>query len=235
MKPAQSTVALFMVGDKGAGKSTLTKALITEMKGIGSWAAKHIKCGGVKEKTDGIECHVIHSSRIGIYDLSGHSEFHNSHDTIIRSTLLGKFPRMFLFVMDLTIAVNDLKRSVSYWLSFIQSQVCVEVSVQGSVPYLLAVGSHIDSIKSKADLEQKESMIRHFCKMARNINFIHYVAVDCCYSESQSLTQLRSHMQDTHDSYYKLHLMLLFPALTPPSPPPDIWQPNPLIGYSEYI
>ena len=31
---AQSTVSVFMVGDKGAGKSTLTKALITEKDGV---------------------------------------------------------------------------------------------------------------------------------------------------------------------------------------------------------
>ena len=31
---AQSTIALFMVGDKGAGKSTLTKALMTEKTGL---------------------------------------------------------------------------------------------------------------------------------------------------------------------------------------------------------
>ena len=77
-----------MVGDKGAGKSTLTKALSVEKEGIKGWVAKRFKVSGVKEKTAGIECHTIHSSRIGhftIYDLAGHREFHNSHDTVIRS------------------------------------------------------------------------------------------------------------------------------------------------------
>ena len=31
---------------------------------------------------------------------------------------------------------------------------------------------------------------------------------------------------------YKEERHFLFPALTPPNPPPDIWQPNPLISYS---
>ena len=199
VKPAQSTVALFMVGDKGAGKSTLTKALMTEKKGIGSWAAKHIKCGGVKEKTAGIECHTVHSSRIGsftIYDLAGHREFHNSHDTVIRSCTSSG---MFLLVIDLTASLDDLKHTVSYWLSFIQSQVCAEASLQVSMPYLLAVGSHVDSVKSKADLEGNESVVRSLCETAGRINFVDYVVVDCRYSESPSLTQLRSHMRDTHD------------------------------------
>ena len=203
-QPAQSTVTVFMVGDKGAGKSTLTKALMTEKDGrISSWAAKHIKCGGVKEKTAGIECHTIHSSRIGsftIYDLAGHREFHNSHDTVIRSCMSGKSSGMFLFVINLRASLDDLKRTASYWLSFIQSQVRSEASLQVSTtPYLLAVGSHVDSVKSRSDLEEKESVVQHLCKTTGNINFVDYVAVDCRYSESPSLTQLRAHLKDTHD------------------------------------
>ena len=212
-QPAQSTVALFMVGDKGAGKSTLTKGLITEKDGrISSWAAKRIKCGGVKEKTAGIECHTMYSSRIGsftIYDLAGHREFHNSHDTVIRSCMSGKSSGMFLFVMDLRASLDDLKRTASYWLSFIQSQVHIEASLQVPTPYLLAIGSHVDSLKSKTDLEEKESVVRHFCKTAANINFVDYVAVDCRYSESSSLTQLRAHLKDTHDK-----LQSLIPEMT---------------------
>ena len=203
VKPVQSTVALFMVGDKGAGKSTLTKALMREKDNpISSWAAKHIKCGGVKERTAGIECHTIHSSRIGsftIYDLAGHREFHNSHDTIIRSCISGKSSGMFLFVIDLRASLDDLKHTVLYWLSFIHSQVHIEASLQVSMPYLLAIGSHVDSVKSKAHLQEKESVVRHFCKIPRNICFVDFVAVDCRYSESQSLTQLRAHLKDTHD------------------------------------
>ena len=202
-QPAQSTVTVFMVGDKGAGKSTLTRALMTEKEGrIASWAAKRIKCGGVKERTAGIECHTIHSFRIGsftIYDLAGHREFHNSHDTVIRSTMSGKSLGMFLFVIDLSASLDDMKQTASYWLSFIQSQVRTEESLQVSTPYLLAVGSHIDSIKSKTDLEKKESVVRHLCKTAGNINFVDYVAVDCRYSESPSLTKLRAHLKITHD------------------------------------
>ena len=157
----------------------------------------------MKEKTAGIECHTIHSSRIGsfiVYDLAGHREFHNSHDTVIRSIASGKSPMMFLFVVDLTDTVENIKRTASYWLSFIQSQVHVrtEASVQVSMPCLLAVGSHVDSPLSTF-LEEKESIVRHFFKNAKNIKFFNYVAVDCRYSESRSLTQLRLHLRDTHD------------------------------------
>ena len=201
---AQSTISLFMVGDKGAGKSTLTKALSTERASIVRWTGRLSKVSGVKKKTAGIECHTIHSSRIGhftIYDLAGHREFHNSHDTVIRSSISGPSSGMFLFVIDLTPSLDDLKRTVSYWLSFIQNQVSIEPSSElVSKPYLLAVGSHADSVKSELELKEKQSIVQSLCKETENINFVDYVTVDCRYSESQSLTRLRAHMLQTHDT-----------------------------------
>ena len=201
MQPAQSTVAVFMIGDKGAGKSTLTKALMTEKGAISGWAAKLFKFGSVKEKTAGIECHTIHSSRIGsftIYDLAGHREFHNSHDTVIRNSTSGLSSGMFLFVLDLRASLEDLKQTVSYWLSFVQSQVHVKKSVQVSKPYLIAVGSHADSVPTKGDLEEKKILVKKSCEAAGNIHFVDVVAIDCRYSESKELTKLRSHMQEAH-------------------------------------
>ena len=169
------------------------------MKG---WLAKKVKVSGIKERTAGIECHTIHSSRIGhlsLYDLAGHGEFHNSHDTVIRSSMSVLALGMFLFVVHLGDCLGDLKRKVSYWLSFIQSQVCMELSAPVAKPYLLAVGSHADSVKTKQELEEKERIVRSFCQDAENVDFVDYVTVDCRYSESPSLTQLRAHILATHD------------------------------------
>ena len=51
---AQSTITVFMVGDKGAGKSTLTKALMTEKEGILRCTGRVSKVSGVKAKTANI-------------------------------------------------------------------------------------------------------------------------------------------------------------------------------------
>ena len=198
----QSTISVFMVGDKGAGKTTLTKALTTEKASIVRWTGRLSKVSGVKERTAGIECHTIHSSRIGhlsLHDLAGHGEFHSSHDTVIRSSMSALALGMFLFVVHLGACLEDLKRTVSYWLSFIQSQVCMESSAPVAKPYLLAVGSHADSAKTKQELEEKERIVRRFCQDAENVDFVDYVTVDCRYSESPSLTQLRAHILATHD------------------------------------
>ena len=198
----QSTISVFMVGDKGAGKTTLTKALTTEKASIVRWTGRLSKVSGVEERTAGIECHAIHSSQIGhlsLYDLAGHGEFHNSHDTVIRSSMSALALGMFLFVVHLGACLEDLKRTISYWLSFIQSQVCMESSAPVAKPYLLAVGSHADSVKTKQELGEKERIVRSFCQDAENVDFVDYVTVDCRYSESPSLTQLRAHILATHD------------------------------------
>ena len=203
---AQSTISVFMVGDKGAGKTTLTKALTTEKASIVRWTGRLSKVSGVKERTAGIECHTIHSSRIGhlsLYDCAGHGEFHNAHDTVIRSSMSALALGMFLLVVHLGACLEDLKRTVLYWLSFIQSQVCMESSAPVAKPYLLAVGSHADSVETKQELEEKERIVRSFCQDAENVDFVDYVTVDCRYSESPSLTQLRAHILATHDKLQK--------------------------------
>ena len=203
---AQSTISVFMVGDKGAGKTTLTKALTTEKASIARWTGRLSKVSGVKERTASIESHTIHSSRIGhlsLYDCAGHGEFHSSHDTVIRSSMSALASGMFLFVVHLGACHDDLKRTVSYWLSFIQSQVCMESSSPVAKPYLLAVGSHADSVTTKQELEEKERIVQSFCQDAENVDFVDYVTVDCRYSESPSLTQLRAHILATHDKLQK--------------------------------
>ena len=201
---AKSTIAVFMVGDNGAGKSTLTKALMTESKGISRFTARWIKVGGVKTKTAGMECHTIHSPQVGnlsIYNLAGHREFHNAHDTVIRNAVSGPSSGIFLFVIDMSLSLHVLQRTVEYWLSFIQNQISVsaEMPPTHAKPHLIAVGSHTDSVKSKSELEEKESIVRSKCESADVVEFVDYVTVDCRYSESSSLTQLRSHILDSHN------------------------------------
>ena len=199
---AKSTIAVFMVGDKGAGKSTFTKALMIESEGLSRFTAGWIKVGGVKTKTAGIDCHTIHSPQVGnlsIYDLAGHREFHNAHDTVIRNAISGPSAGIFLFVIDMSLSLDVLQQTVEYWLSFFQNQKSNSTPTHAK-PHLLAVGSHADSVKSKTELEEKESIVRSKCESADKIKFVDYVTVDCRYSESSSLTQLRSHILDSHNA-----------------------------------
>ena len=199
---AKSTITVFMVGDKGAGKSTLTKVLMTEGL-ISCITGRWSKVGDVKEKTAGMECHTIHSSRLGslaIYDIAGHREFHSSHDTVIRSAMSGSSSGIFLFVIDLTASEEELQKTVFFWLSFIQNQL---TSVSSSDAYLLVVGSHADIVQSKLELRKKETVIVDACNSVSKLHFVGFIAVDCQYSESSALTQIRSHVLDIQTKLHK--------------------------------
>ena len=188
--PISPAITMFMVGDKGAGKSTLTKALITENKGISRLTAWLTKVGGVTTRTAGIECHQIHSQDIGnlrIYDIAGHREFHSSHDTVIRNASSGG---IFLFVIDLTATESDLQTTVFFWLSSLQNQISSD-SDECCKPHLLLIGSHADRLASKSDLKRKKELITTACSSVSKLHVAGFLAVDCRYSESPSLSQLR--------------------------------------------
>ena len=193
--PIPPAITMFTVGDKGAGKSTLTKALMTENKGICRLSARLTKVGGVTARTAGIECYQIHSQHIGnirVYDIAGHREFHSSHDTIIRNASSGG---IFLFVIDLTATESDLQSTVFFWLSFLQNQISSD-SDECCKPHLLIIGSHADRLASKSDLKRKENLITTTCSSVSKLHVAGFLAVDCRYSESPSLSQLRRQIFD---------------------------------------
>ena len=190
--PAQPTISVFMVGDRGAGKSTLTKALKTESKGLSRLTARLTKVGGVKERTAGIECHEIHSPRLGnlaIYDLAGHREFHSSHDTVIRGACTGA---IFLFVIDLTAAEQKLQQTVFFWLSSIQSQVPSDSS-ENAKAHLLLIGSHADQL-TKAEIRGKQKVIEDASATVSRVQVVGFVAANCQHSESSALKEIRKHI-----------------------------------------
>ena len=190
--PAQPTISVFMVGDRGAGKSTLTKALITESRGLSRLTARLTKVGGVKERTAGIECHEIHSPRLGnlaIYDLAGHREFHSSHDTVIRGACTGA---IFLFVIDLTATEQELQQTVFFWLSSIQSQVPSDSS-ENAKAHLLLIGSHADQL-TKAEIKEKQKVIEDASETVSRVQVVGFVAANCQHSESSALTEIREHI-----------------------------------------
>jgi hypothetical protein len=137
---------------------------------------------------------------LSIYDLAGNRAFHSAHDTVARSSIKSA---MFVLVVNLCAALLDLKQTVSYWISFVQSQICAQSSSTSPVvlPYLLAVGSHADSVRSKPDLEEREGIVRSLCRDARNLSFVEYFRVDCRYRDTPPLTQL---WQQINAKHYRL-------------------------------
>ena len=100
----QPAIKAFIVGDPGAGKSTLTKALETESKGLSFITNRVKKVSDVDQKTAGIVPHDIENKTFGrltLYDFAGQKEFYAGHDAVLRSAVSGSSAAIFLIVADL--------------------------------------------------------------------------------------------------------------------------------------
>ena len=114
--PAVS-VNTFVIGRQGCGKSTLSKALGKQSKGLARLTSRVVKVTGVDEKTAGITPYDIHNDHFGhlaLYDFAGHEEYYASHCTVIRSVTMGSSAALFLLVADLRSNDTELRSTISY-------------------------------------------------------------------------------------------------------------------------
>ena len=191
----EASVKTFTVGDPGAGKSTLVKALEKEGNGLSRITGWLTKVSGVDQKTAGIIPHKIESQTFGhvtLYDFAGHKEFYGSHAAMIRQSMTGSSAAIFLVLADLRSSDEDFKRSILSWLSFIDNQ-CLSVDPK---PHIIIVASYADETKSKAEIAKKNAIVNSLVPTAAftNLHFTGYVTINCCYSESTSISELRQHL-----------------------------------------
>ena len=198
-QPAESVVNVFVVGDTGAGKSTLTKALKVKEESSGRWSRfvnRTTKVSDVEEKTAGIVPHKLESKRFGavtLYDFAGHKEFYANHDAVVRNTVTGSSAAIFLPVIDMRKSDTEFRKTALYWLQFIQDQ-CSSVRTK---PHVILIGSHDDEVKSKEERSKKISIMESIQSMPEfsSLHFAAHMTMNCCYGESPSLSNLCTHLE----------------------------------------
>ena len=195
-QPPESAVKIFTVGDHGVGKSTLVKALEKEGNGFARIAGRLKKVTGVDEKTAGIIPHKVESQFFGhvaLYDFAGHKEFYASHAAMIRQSMAGSSTAIFILLADLRSSDGEFKGSVLSWLSFIDNECPL-----GPRPHIIIVGSHSDEMKSK-DQIAKNSIVKFLKDTGAfaNVQFKGYIAINCRYSQSSSITELRQMLAES--------------------------------------
>ena len=203
-KPTKSVVKTFVVGDPEAGKTTLVKALETESRGLSRITRMFVKVSGIDQKTAGIIPHnmeSIHFGHITMYDFAGHKEFYGSHAAMLHNTMEGSPAALFLLLADLRKDEVEFRRSILSWLSFIDNQ-CPSVDPQ---PHVIVVGSHADEVKSKAEISHKSTLVHSMESTSAfsSLNFAGFFPVNCCYSESSTISELRQCVAKSCDALIK--------------------------------
>ena len=194
----QPAIKAFVLGDPGAGKSTLTKALETENKGFSSITNRVLKVSDVDQKTAGIVPHNIENTKFGrltLYDFAGQKEFYAGHDAVLRSAVSGSSAAIFLLVADLRTSDKEFTERIQYWLAFLENQ---EVSSDPK-PHIIIIGSHADQVKVKKELEGKRHIVEALLKEKAFVSF-HYVGfvdLNCQYAKSSSMSQLRQYLAES--------------------------------------
>ena len=139
---AEHITRVFVIGNPGAGKSSLIETLKRER------FFDSISRTSVPLQTAGIVPSIFtskHYGRVLFYDFAGDAEYYSSHAAILENfTSSGKGVNIFFIVVDLRDEMDRVKRKVHYWLSFVEYQ-----QFQGPNPTFIIVGSHLDLLKGE--------------------------------------------------------------------------------------
>ena len=185
--PTDMSIKMFVLGNPGAGKSTLVESLKTEETGtISRFMNRYTKVKNVNMKTAGIIPHDLNSALLGkvsIYDFAGHEEFHSGHGALLSNSMANS-PSIVILVIDMREDDHKIEKAVLYWLEFINNQCCEE----DPKPHLVMICSHTDQAKNeKSNLNLARSLVKRY-----KFNLVRDVTIDCRYAESSSMSELRS-------------------------------------------
>ena len=174
--PVDSYVNVVLLGNPGAGKSTLAQVIIQTSSGI-RLLGRFQKVEGVELHTAGIVPTRIEHQRLGniiLHDLAGQSEYYSSHIAVLEH-LLQDYPAVFINFVNL--CEEEPLTSLHKWITVIEN-----VSQNVSSPcHVVTVASHVDMITQSEFLCVKEeiSAILSSRLDGRNVINVGVVGLDC--------------------------------------------------------
>ena len=188
--PIEKILQVFLLGDSGAGKTTLAANL---EKRDGIWFRYFREVKGIESPTAGIVPIHVHSKNLGdivLYDLAGHREFHSSHSAVMEH-LLHDSPAIFVFLVDISKPINEIKNTLHYWITFIQNE--ARNILENS--RLFVISSHVDQVK--ADKNSLQVMVTEISnlvteRMNNTHIFVDVIFVNCLDYYSSALMRFFS-------------------------------------------
>ena len=176
----ESYIKIFLLGDSGVGKTTLTEVIKRRANGVVFGWLKQVS--GVELHTAGIVPHRLEHRELGniiLHDLAGQPEYYSSHIAVLENILQGS-AAVFIVVVKLS---DDAPYR---WLSLVKdlSSRC------SSTCYVLTVASHKDAVDQslREQFRQKlEDRISSFLK-GKKLQSMGTVYLDCRKLGSKNFT-----------------------------------------------
>uniref|UniRef100_A0A1X7U1N9 Death domain-containing protein n=1 Tax=Amphimedon queenslandica TaxID=400682 RepID=A0A1X7U1N9_AMPQE len=151
--PIDSYVNVFLVGNPGAGKSTLSHVINDTATGsiaLGSFR----NVGGVVPCTAGIIPYKLQHKTLGniiLHDSAGHSEYYSSHSAVIENLLQGS-GGVFLIVVN--ILEKEVVKQLHQWLTVVRN----ETQKALIECHVIVIVSHKDEISNPVERRRKEEI-----------------------------------------------------------------------------
>ena len=179
---AKEITRMFVLGNPGAGKSSLVEALKKE----GFFESfRRVSESSVPLHTAGIVPSIYTSKNYGrsvFFDFAGDPEYYSSHAAILENLASSKTgDNVIVLVVNMNDDEVSIDNTLHYWLSFIQYQkFVIKVS-------FIIVGSHLDLLIGSQALERRRS-IQTF---ATTVSPTSAVFLDCCKPRSSGMKDIR--------------------------------------------
>ena len=153
--PVDSYVNVLLLGNPGAGKSTLSHVITDTATGFVPFGTfRNVK--GVEPCTAGIIPTKLQHKTLGniiLHDFAGHSEYYSSHSAVIENLLQGS-GGVFLIVVN--ILEKEAVKQLHQWLTVVRN----EAQKALDQCHIIIVASHVDEISDPVERRTREKEIQ---------------------------------------------------------------------------
>ena len=153
--PVDSYVNVLLLGNPGAGKSTLNHVITDTATGFVAFGTfRNVK--GVEPCTAGIIPTKLQHKTLGniiLHDFAGHSEYYSSHSAVIENLLQGS-GGVFLIVVN--ILEKEAIKQLHQWLTVVRN----EAQKALDQCHIIVVASHVDEISDPIERRKREEEIQ---------------------------------------------------------------------------